>query len=110
MIAEGRFFFFKQKTAYEIKECDWSSDVCSSDLCVPTAVVVHHEGKSSAGPGSARLIVEFNRSAYRYYRKHYMASDFDPRNVVALCGLGMRTIALLIMHALKRVMKDARGR
>ena len=25
------FFFFKQKTAYEIKECDWSSDVCSSD-------------------------------------------------------------------------------
>ena len=28
------FFFFKQKTAYEIKECDWSSDVCSSDLCI----------------------------------------------------------------------------
>ena len=27
-------FFFKQKTAYEIKECDWSSDVCSSDLSV----------------------------------------------------------------------------
>src|ERR1051326_3880767 len=26
-------FFFKQKTAYDIKECDWSSDVCSSDLC-----------------------------------------------------------------------------
>ena len=26
------FFFFKQKTAYEISECDWSSDVCSSDL------------------------------------------------------------------------------
>src|SRR5210317_2464681 len=26
------FFFFKQKTAYEFSECDWSSDVCSSDL------------------------------------------------------------------------------
>src|ERR1051326_499232 len=26
------FVFFKQKTAYEIKECGWSSDVCSSDL------------------------------------------------------------------------------
>ena len=24
--------FFKQKTAYEIDVCDWSSDVCSSDL------------------------------------------------------------------------------
>src|SRR6056297_3404681 len=26
-------FFFKQKTAYEILRSDWSSDVCSSDLC-----------------------------------------------------------------------------
>ena len=26
------FFFFEQKTAYKIQECDWSSDVCSSDL------------------------------------------------------------------------------
>src|SRR3546814_12233357 len=26
------FFFFKQKTAYEIRISDWSSDVCSSDL------------------------------------------------------------------------------
>src|SRR3546814_8984485 len=28
----GLFFFFKQKTAYEMRICDWSSDVCSSDL------------------------------------------------------------------------------
>ena len=28
----GWVFFFKQKTAYEIRNCDWSSDVCSSDL------------------------------------------------------------------------------
>src|SRR6186997_2955301 len=28
------FFFFKQKTAYEITTGDWSSDVCSSDLAV----------------------------------------------------------------------------
>src|SRR3546814_583951 len=26
------FFFFKQKTAYEVRMSDWSSDVCSSDL------------------------------------------------------------------------------
>ena len=35
------FFFFKQKTAYEIKECDWSSDVCSSDLKLPGAKIFH---------------------------------------------------------------------
>src|SRR3546814_20094394 len=27
------FFFFKQKAAYEMRISDWSSDVCSSDLC-----------------------------------------------------------------------------
>src|SRR3546814_1389775 len=31
------FFFFKQKTAYEMRISDWSSDVCSSD---PDALVV----------------------------------------------------------------------
>src|SRR3546814_19544811 len=29
------FFFFKQKTAYEMRISDWSSDVCSSDLASP---------------------------------------------------------------------------
>src|SRR3546814_6026053 len=29
------FFFFKQKTAYEMRISDWSSDVCSSDLRGP---------------------------------------------------------------------------
>ena len=31
-IGREDFFFFKQKTAYDIVDCDWSSDVCSSDL------------------------------------------------------------------------------
>src|SRR3546814_8525330 len=30
----GFFFFFKQKTAYEMRISDWSSDVCSSDLAL----------------------------------------------------------------------------
>ena len=33
------FFFFKQKTAYEIYQCDWSSDVCSSDLNISKSVL-----------------------------------------------------------------------
>src|SRR3546814_6928672 len=31
------FFFFKQKTAYEMRISDWSSDVCSSDLTTSEA-------------------------------------------------------------------------
>src|SRR3546814_6297044 len=33
-------FFFKQKTAYEMRISDWSSDVCSSDLMKPGSVVL----------------------------------------------------------------------
>src|SRR3546814_5710338 len=40
------FFFFKQKTAYEMRISDWSSDVCSSDLsCTDTAIAVSHAGQ-----------------------------------------------------------------
>src|SRR3546814_5073792 len=34
------FFFFKQKTAYEMRISDWSSDVCSSDLVTPNLIAV----------------------------------------------------------------------
>src|SRR3546814_2987021 len=36
------FFFFKQKTAYEMRISDWSSDVCSSDLAERGQVDVDH--------------------------------------------------------------------
>src|SRR3546814_4847870 len=36
------FFFFKQKTAYEMRISDWSSDVCSSDLDPPPLAVAAH--------------------------------------------------------------------
>src|SRR3546814_9675789 len=36
------FFFFKQKTAYEMRISDWSSDVCSSDL---NAAVARHRAR-----------------------------------------------------------------
>src|SRR3546814_4129566 len=43
----GFIFFFKQKTAYEMRISDWSSDVCSSDL----AAAPHHvEGRQAEVP------------------------------------------------------------
>src|SRR3546814_4440242 len=35
--------FFKEKTAYELRISDWSSDVCSSDLDDAVGLVVHHQ-------------------------------------------------------------------
>src|SRR3546814_3584878 len=42
------FLFFKQKTAYEMRISDWSSDVCSSDLPI-------------SGPGRPRQLVGIKR-------------------------------------------------
>ena len=42
------FFFFKQKTAYEIGTGDWSSDVCSSDLALPQQEMVSINGGGAA--------------------------------------------------------------
>src|SRR3546814_5234737 len=38
----ARFFFFKQKTAYEMRISDWSSDVCSSDLVIEHFIEAEH--------------------------------------------------------------------
>src|SRR3546814_13852085 len=38
MFGRFYFFFFKQKTAYEMRISDWSSDVCSSDLIPSTSI------------------------------------------------------------------------
>src|SRR3546814_9370146 len=55
------FFFFKQKTAYEMRISDWSSDVCSSDLIggqyrhIGAPVVARDEGAFfGRGRGAAR--------------------------------------------------------
>src|SRR3546814_8146374 len=47
------FFYFKQKTAYEMRISDWSSDVCSSDL-----VTQHRNGRQKRRGDRRRLHVE----------------------------------------------------
>src|SRR3546814_6398591 len=47
-----RFFFFKQKTAYEMRISDWSSDVCSSDLD-PGLRPRHPQHLADTGQGAA---------------------------------------------------------
>src|SRR3546814_5701279 len=55
------FFFFKQKTAYEMRISDWSSDVCSSDLAEADeqhgegdrddVQLADGQGREAGGPG-----------------------------------------------------------
>src|SRR3546814_8390753 len=50
------FFFFKQKTAYEMRISDWSSDLCSSDLV--------ERGQVLAKPGSITPHTYFEAEVY----------------------------------------------
>src|SRR3546814_3780964 len=43
------FFFFKQKTAYEMRISDWSSDVCSSDLLRSRHALLQDDEQESGG-------------------------------------------------------------
>src|SRR3546814_10745101 len=43
------FFFFKQKTAYEMRISDWSSDVCSSDLLLGRPAIRRSKESRRAG-------------------------------------------------------------
>src|SRR3546814_14532403 len=50
------FFFFKQKTAYEMRISDWSSDVCSSDLTIDSCPGVSSRLKIS--PACSKVITD----------------------------------------------------
>src|SRR3546814_4191284 len=52
------FFFFKQKTAYEMRISDWSSDVCSSDLLAAPSSKVMADIVAEAFPDGEVTIVE----------------------------------------------------
>src|SRR3546814_9210546 len=53
------FFFFKQKTAYEMRISDWSSDVCSSDLAESTRGT--RSGWLGADLTKESVVVEFGK-------------------------------------------------
>src|SRR3546814_19895133 len=55
-------FFFKQKTAYEMRISDWSSDVCSSDLL---ASLSNNGTQTGSGTRAAALIAARPRSIGR---------------------------------------------
>src|SRR3546814_15073197 len=52
------FFFFKQKTAYELRISDWSSDVCSSDLLFHKGRVLYNLSRArKAAHDTGELLV-----------------------------------------------------
>src|SRR3546814_11171401 len=62
------FFFFKQKTAYEMRISDWSSDVCSSDLSARTGepVATQLHSSPSCTTDAARIAARVPAMSFGY--------------------------------------------
>src|SRR3546814_19095848 len=111
------FFFFKQKTAYEMRISDWSSDVCSSDLKVPVA-----ERQPLVRPKAANEVWSmdfvFDRTAERRVIKCLTVVDDATHEAVvievarALSGIGVTRVMdrLAKPRGLPKVIRSDNGK
>src|SRR3546814_4598355 len=82
-------FFFNQKTAYEMRISDWSSDVCSSDLIDHRDLLlreVHHRVKNNLQMVDAMLAMQCRQVE-------------DARTLGSIEQLRARVHALAVVHA-----------
>src|SRR3546814_12425245 len=86
------FFFFKQKTAYEMRISDWSSDVCSSDLLLFPQI----EGAASQVPalGVGLAIVDWR------------IVDLERRLIAAVRDVLLRLLNRIVAGVVVSVMVD----
>src|SRR3546814_2791870 len=103
------FFFFKQKTAYDMRISDWSSDVCSSDLASTDEGIL---GQCTAG--GVPLVEEVVDPAEQrpVTGEAVIGSEVDHRVAWQLAAalylvVGLMTVVLVAAHVLRRVRQDA---
>lgn len=96
-LLDDNFFMYWEDLdiCFRIKSRGWKI------ICIPESKVIHYEGKSTLKKISNRCIIEFNKGAYRYYRKHHISSPFDIMNFVSILGLTLRTLLLLGINLIK---------
>src|SRR3546814_16933014 len=74
------FFFFKQKTAYEMRISDWSSDVCSSDLVDDVFATLATELPTL----HAQTLLGLSNALTRLWGRDAMIAGFQKRSLSAL--------------------------
>src|SRR3546814_13277645 len=93
MIAYIFLFFFKQKTAYEMRISDWSSDVCSSDLAAP---------KSPSLPWSAPATTEVVTED-----RNFASGDAELSGTLLLPVSGKPVAAIVVTHSAPSPLRSA---
>src|SRR3546814_8209063 len=101
------FFFFKQKTAYEMRISDWSSDVCSSDLRIEVGAVVIQQATGVVDDAGDFLDATLEHAEGRRIGQH------DAGRLRTDCGLQRFDIDIAILvgrDLAHRAAKHRRGR
>jgi len=85
------------------EDADWCYRVKRSGFsvqCVPSSLIVHHEGGSRRG-WPPRQIWAFHHGAFRFYAKHRAASLWNPLRYLAAIALGTRALVLIAGSVLR---------
>src|SRR3546814_1893550 len=82
------FFFFKQKTAYEMRISDWSSDVCSSDLRREIRLLDRLKGHGGGPGASGKDFVELLQTAYSAAPPFLVYEYIDGGNLAGWLEIG----------------------
>src|SRR3546814_12583317 len=90
MFCTAVIFFFKQKTAYEMRISDWSSDVCSSDLFtdLPLDEIARLESLHGVEINEAKIVLANEATAMCRGREAAEAAAETARQTFALGGAG----------------------
>src|SRR3546814_8863074 len=75
-------FFFKQKTAYEMRISDWSSDVCSSDLSLQAALAEIEDGGVATDDRGVAAVAKAERG------KRCAAGEFAREGLPKIAEIG----------------------
>src|SRR3546814_11163446 len=112
-------FFFKQKTAYEMRISDWSSDVCSSDLdqagiygsgIYPFGAQTLRIRDTIIGDASASQSVNSSRIDLRTMTPDFLAGFRVERDDVLIAGAEIKSLADLYRRSLQLRRRTRWGR
>jgi GT2 family glycosyltransferase len=87
-------------------DADWCARIRRAGwkvLEIPSAQVIHDENlkRGRRSKRSARMVIDFHRGAYRYYRRNHATAPLSPMAAIAFAGLTIRAASLIAWDYLR---------
>src|SRR3546814_7731041 len=100
-VVRVRFFFYKQKSAYDWRISDWSSDVCSSDLCI------HQPRAARRGGESGQVLPARARPRRRSFEpeQHRRRNKDEDRFLDRKSGVSGKSVSVRVDIGGRRIIK-----